>query len=297
MSWRGLRLIFWAMLGVYSGYADSAGAVPPNRAYQDAAMHRDGSVSRGREIFGDEQKGACVRCHTVDGSAGRAGPDLFAIGDKFPRRELIRSILEPSASIAIGYATTTIETKSGEQHDGVLKEATDSWIELMEADGKRQRIEKGDIASQRTSTISMMPEGLHSGLSLDEFADLIEYLSALKQPETALTSSRGMPAVIPELEKPVVLRPFFSEEMRFPHAFVHNPGDVRSGLVWFGQLPGRSNVFVGLHQTGKIWLLEKNGEGNPCSPTLGPSCSTSGDRMDCWAWRFTQSSARTTNTI
>ena len=106
----------------------------------------------------------------------------------------------------------------------------------------------------------MMPEGLHSGLSLDEFTDLIEYLAALKQPENALTSSQGMPAVIPELEKPVVLRPFFGEELRFPHAFVHKPGDVRSGLVWFGQLPGVSNVFLGVHQTGKIWLLEKGGE-------------------------------------
>ena len=223
-------------------------------------MRRDGSISRGKVVFEDEQKAACVRCHTVDGSSGRAGPDLFAIGDKFPRRELIRSMLEPSATIAIGYATTTIETKSGEQHDGVLKLATDSWIELMEADGKRRRIEKGDIASQRTSTISMMPEGLHSGLSLDEFTDLIEYLAALKQPENALTSSQGMPVVIPELERPVVLRPFFGEELRFPHAFVHKPGDVRSGLVWFGQLPGVSNVFLGVHQTGKIWLLEKDGE-------------------------------------
>jgi mono/diheme cytochrome c family protein len=111
MLWRGWRLIFWTMLGIYSGPAHGA-ATRPNRAYEDAAMRRDGSVARGREIFGDEQKGACVRCHTVDGSAGRAGPDLFTIGDKFPRRELIRSILEPSASIAIGYATTTLETRS-----------------------------------------------------------------------------------------------------------------------------------------------------------------------------------------
>jgi glucose/arabinose dehydrogenase len=45
--------------------------------------------------------------------------------------------------------------------------------------------------------------------------------------------------------------------LRFPHAYVHKPGDVRYGLVWFGQLPGVSNSFVAVHQTGKIWLLEK----------------------------------------
>jgi len=221
---------------------------------------RDGSASRGRDIFGDEQRAACIKCHTVDGSSGRAGPDLFAIGDKFPRRELIQSILEPSAGIAVGYATTTIETKSGEQHDGVVKQVTDSWVELMGADGRRQRVATADIATQRTSAISLMPEGLHAGLSVEEFSDLIEYLTSLKQPENALTSNRGMPAVIPELEKPVVLRPFFGEELRFPHAFVHKPGDVRSGLVWFGQIPGLSNNFLAVHQTGKVWLLDKNRE-------------------------------------
>jgi putative heme-binding domain-containing protein len=222
-------------------------------------MRRDGSISRGKAFFEDEQK-ACIKCHTVDGSSGRAGPDLFAIGDKFPRRDLVRSILDPSAEIAVGYATTTVETKSGELHDGVVKRATDSWVELMAADGKPQRVATADIATQRTSAISLMPEGLHAALSVEEFSDLIEYLASLQQPQNALTSNRGMPATIPKAEKPVVLRPFFGEELRFPHAFVHKPGDVRSGLIWFGQVPGITNGFLAVHQTGKIWLLEKNGD-------------------------------------
>jgi hypothetical protein len=86
-------------------------------------------------------------------------------------------------------------------------------------------------------------------MSRQEFTDLIEYLVTLKQPESALTSNRGMPANIPELAKPIAVRPFFSEGLRFPHAFVHKPGDVRSGLIWFGQVPGRSNAFLAVHQT------------------------------------------------
>jgi len=38
----------------------------------------------------------------VDGSSAKAGPDLFAAGDKFPRGELIHEVLEPSATIAVG---------------------------------------------------------------------------------------------------------------------------------------------------------------------------------------------------
>jgi len=103
-----------------------------------------------------------------------------------------------------------------------------------------------------------MPEGLQSGMSPQEFTDLIEYLVTLKQPASALTSYRGMPAEIPELATPIVVRPFFDEQLRFPHAFVQKPGDVRSGLVWFCQIPGVSDAFLAVHQTGKIWLLEKH---------------------------------------
>jgi len=240
---------------------DPAFSQVPNRAYLDAAMRQDGDVSRGSKLFADERAG-CVKCHTVDGSSGRAGPDLFAIGDKFPRRELVLSILEPSAEIAIGYASTVIETKLGDEFQGIVKQATATSIQFMGADGKTVDIATDQIAAQRTSAISLMPEGLHSGLSVNEFTDLIAYLASLREPESALTSNRGMPAAIPELAKPVTLQPFFDEELRFPHAFVHKPGDVRSGLVWFGQVPGQSNGFVVVHQTGKIWLLEKNAKGD-----------------------------------
>jgi hypothetical protein len=181
----------------------------------------------------------------------------------------------------------------GEQDDGVVKQVNDSWVELMAADGRRQRVATADIATQRTSAISLMPDELHAGLTVEEFSDLIEYLTTLKQPENALTSNRGMPAVIPELEKPVVLRPFFGEELRFPHAFVHKPGDVRSGLVWFGQIPGLTNNFLAVHQTGKVWLLDKDRNKNRCSAISQRSCSTSAGPTACSAWRFIQSSGRT----
>src|SRR6185436_6240766 len=144
-------------------------------------------------------------------------------------------------------------------HLGILKNSTAASLELIGADGKHVRIAAQDIQEQRGSTVSLMPEGLQAGLSRQEFTDLIEYLVTLKQPESALTANRGMPANIPELATPIVVRPFFGEQMRFPHAFVQKPGDVRFGLVWFGQMPGASNSFIAGHQSGKIWLLEKNG--------------------------------------
>ncbi len=108
--------------------------------YTDFAMRDEGVVARGKELFNNEQRTLCLKCHTVDGPSSKAGPDLSFIGDKFPRHELITAILDPSATIAIGYESTTIVNKSGDEFTGVIKPANDSYFGLMAADGKLVRI-------------------------------------------------------------------------------------------------------------------------------------------------------------
>lgn len=226
------------------------------REYRDFALGHEGDATRGRGLFLSERRFACGKCHSVDGSSGKAGPDLFAIGDKLPRRELIREMLEPSASIAVGYGTTTVVTKAGDEFQGILKATSAEAIELGLADGQRIRIADRDIKEQRGSNVSLMPEGWHTLMTREEFTDLIEYLSSLRQAENSLSSNLGMPMNIPELARPIGLRPVVGEVLRFPHSTVPKPGDIRSGLVWFGQLPGVGDAFIAVHQAGKIWLLE-----------------------------------------
>ncbi|MDO8544794.1 MAG: PQQ-dependent sugar dehydrogenase [Opitutaceae bacterium] len=248
------RMMLFAGLTAAAIYAQQP---PAPKAYRDFAARREGRIERGRELFFSQEKAACASCHTVDGSGSRAGPDLFAIGDKFPRRELADAILEPSAIIAVGYGATFVETKLGETLYGVIKQADAEFTALMGADAKLMRVATQDIKEQRASPISLMSEGLHAALSLQEFADLIEYLASLRQPANSLTSNRGMPDAIEELAKPVMLRPFFDEALRFPGSTVKKPGEIRSGLVWFGQVPDASDAYLVAHQTGKIWRLEK----------------------------------------
>jgi len=238
------------MAGV-SSLGQTADRSPNIDAYRKHALTREGDAARGAMIFADEQRAACSKCHSVNGSAGKAGPDLFAVGDKFGRRDLVDAVLMPSATISPGYGTVIVETKSGEEYQGVLKQATETGVQLMGADGHLVSISKSDIREQRGSTVSLMPDGLQAGLSRQEFTDLIEYLTRLQQPESALASNHGMPGVIPELARPVIARPFFSQELKLPR------GNVQTGLTSFHQVPGFSNVFLVLHQQGLIWRMEK----------------------------------------
>ena len=224
-------------------------------AYRKYATTHEGDVARGAKLFADEQRLACSKCHSVDGRASKAGPDLFAVGDKFGRRDLVDEVLMPSATISPGYGTLIVRTKSGEEYQGILKQATGAGVQLMNADGRAVSIARADILEQRGSTLSLMPEGLQAGLSLQEFTDLTEYLTTLQQPESTRISDHGMPRIIPQLAKPVAARPFFSEQLKLPR------GKVQTGLTAFHQVPGFSNIFLVLHQKGMVWMMEKTATG------------------------------------
>jgi glucose/arabinose dehydrogenase len=115
----------------------------------------------------------------------------------------------------------------------------------MGADAKAIRVATADIASRRMSEVSLMPEGLQAGLTLQDFTDLIEYLVSLKQAGSALMVEHGMPSAIQTLARPITLRPFPNEDIKFEHP------------VWFGPIPGESNAFMVVeHESGRIWRLD-----------------------------------------
>jgi putative heme-binding domain-containing protein len=235
--------------------------VKPVEEYRRGAMQQEGNAARGAQLFANEERTLCTKCHSVDGQGRKAGPDLATVGDRFSRRELIEAILTPSASIAVGYGTTLVTTKSGHAYQGVLKQATDAEIELMGLDGRQERIPTAEIQDRQGIAVSFMPEALHAALSPEEFTDLIEYLVSLKQPVRALAGLRGMPEEIRPLANPAALRPFLSADLRVAPPD-DRPAAQPTGLVWFGQVPGRPGLFLAAHQAGILWRVEKRSDGD-----------------------------------
>ena len=244
------------LAAVPPGYAERRAATRRRDEYRRFALSHRGDAGRGRQLFLNEQRLACGKCHTTDGSGGRAGPDLHAAGDVFSRRDLADAILTPSANIAVGYGTTIIKTKSGETFDGIAKDAAaDGSVTIMGADGKLVPVKGDQIARRRTTDLSLMPEGLEAGLSHEEFTDVVEYLSGLKLPQNLAATRRGMPADIPELSTPIAVVPFCSEEHRFEHPCAMVP------------LPGTGGAFLVCEQdSGKIWRLDKSGGNESKTP-------------------------------
>ena len=148
--------------------------------YLEFAVEHTGDVARGRKLFADAGGVNCVLCHRVAGQGSDIGPDLTNIGTQFDRRALAESILFPSKAVREGYQQVIVETEDGEELSGVIKGETADKLTLRDSAGREHQLSRKAIKARRNSQLSLMPEGLHAGLSREEFADLVAYLASLK---------------------------------------------------------------------------------------------------------------------
>lgn len=150
-------------------------------AYAEHAAKRPGDAARGKKLFFEEKGVGCVKCHAVSGTGGKVGPDLVGVGAKYARTELVRSILEPSNRILSGYQMSVVATSSGQVIQGIVRAETATELEVATADAKFIRIPKEDVEERRETNLSLMPNGLKDGMSLEDFTDIVAYLEQLKE--------------------------------------------------------------------------------------------------------------------
>jgi putative heme-binding domain-containing protein len=143
-------------------------------------LTKGGDVGHGRSIFFGKRV-ACSSCHTIGAEGGHVGPDLTSVGSIRSGHDLLEAIVFPSASFVPGHEVYRVRTKnSNEVLSGVLADDPNAVI-LVTGPNAEVRIPRDQIASMEPSTISLMPEGLDTSLTQQEFTDLLAFLQAQRQ--------------------------------------------------------------------------------------------------------------------
>ena len=138
-----------------------------------------GDVRRGQIVF-NGAKGQCAACHKIGYVGGLVGPDLTRIGGIRSERDLLESIVFPSASFVRSYEPVRVATADGRVLNGILtKDAPDEIVVTVAAD-KEERVARADVESIAPSAVSVMPAGLDQQLTVQELADLVAFLKACK---------------------------------------------------------------------------------------------------------------------
>jgi putative heme-binding domain-containing protein len=138
-------------------------------------VKRERSFEAGRLAF---CQSGCSQCHRFAGEGGSVGPDLTGVGRRLSPHDLLESVLLPSKVITEGYATTEIETKSGESVTGRVEREDDRVVVLRPLSAMEEvvTIRRTDIRRRALSKISNMPTGIVNTLSEAQILDLLAYL-------------------------------------------------------------------------------------------------------------------------
>lgn len=137
-----------------------------------------GEPDKGRRIFFRHQTAQCIRCHSYDDLGGNAGPRLNGVASRLTRQQLLEAVINPSARLAPGYGTATVELKDGKTISGIVEQENDKEMIIKSGDDPSKTIRKDQIAKS-TYAPSSMPDMKYL-LTKREIRDVVSFLATLK---------------------------------------------------------------------------------------------------------------------
>lgn len=136
-----------------------------------------GDSLRGRELFANQEKSWCAKCHRLGAEGPRIGPDLTGIGRRFSRVNIVESILDPGRTIAPSYGTVAVLLQDGRIVTGTRVARDESTMTIGDNQGQLHPVPLDEIDVVSEHEVSTMPLGLEQRLNRQELLDLIEFLS------------------------------------------------------------------------------------------------------------------------
>jgi len=118
----------------------------------------------------------CLMCHTVEGTGAELGPALDGWGQGKSAEVIATALVNPNAEIAHGYDGTELQTKDGLTIQGILLKQDDPLM-MRSMGGITQIIPADRVAARRRMADSLMMSAAHLGLTTQDVADLVAFLS------------------------------------------------------------------------------------------------------------------------
>ncbi|HEV8291394.1 MAG TPA: c-type cytochrome [Tepidisphaeraceae bacterium] len=133
------------------------------------------SASRGRGVF----MKTCAQCHTLFGEGGKVGPDLTGSG-RSDLEYILTNVVDPNAVVGKDYQVWLIRLKDKRLISGIISREDENGITVL-TETETMVLPKGKIERMKQADVSMMPEGLLTGLEKQDLLDLISYLRSPSQ--------------------------------------------------------------------------------------------------------------------
>ncbi len=183
----------------------SSVATAQQKAYRG---HRDAAVGKlGAEIFpapgadrakvmatyekaltlkGDAAKGQvkyaqiCVACHRSGGQGAQVGPDMVTF-KAAGKDSILKNVLDPNAEVAPQFVAYTVTLKNGEVLVGMIASESSDDVTLRMPGGIERTVKRSEVKGMAGLGASLMPVGLEAQITVEEMADLLEYIATAEE--------------------------------------------------------------------------------------------------------------------
>ncbi|MCA9085529.1 MAG: c-type cytochrome [Planctomycetaceae bacterium] len=137
------------------------------------ALNLTATAAAGALVF----EKTCSKCHRIDGKGHQVGPDISDTRNR-SRDALLYDILDPNRRVDPQFTEYVIVTTDGRTLNGLLVSDSGDQIVLRQPEGREQTIARTDIEELKASSKSLMPEGIEKDVTVQQMADLLEFLKA-----------------------------------------------------------------------------------------------------------------------
>jgi putative heme-binding domain-containing protein len=135
------------------------------------ALELDGRAAAGAQVF---QK-TCSKCHRIGGVGHNVGPDISDTRAR-ARDALLYDILDPNRRVDPQFSEYVVVTTDGRILNGLLAGENSESVTLRQPEGREITVLRSEIEELRSTSKSLMPEGIEKEVSVEQMADVLAFL-------------------------------------------------------------------------------------------------------------------------
>jgi len=135
------------------------------------ALDMKGDVARGAVVY----EKTCSKCHRIGGVGHNVGPDISDTRAR-ARDALLYDILDPNRRVDPQFTEYIVVTTDGRLFNGLMIAESMDSVTLRQPEGREQTILRSEIEDLKTTNKSLMPEGVERDVTVEQMADVLEFL-------------------------------------------------------------------------------------------------------------------------
>jgi putative heme-binding domain-containing protein len=133
-----------------------------------------GNPVRGKQLY--FVKGRCADCHAMHGEGQFLSTDLSDFAYDHDPADIRVAIVNAQEQEVAPHTLVHVTTNSGQQFSGVIRNESNSSVQIQDTDGQFYLFMKSDLQSMERSAAPSMPVDYQQKLSSAEIEDLVSYI-------------------------------------------------------------------------------------------------------------------------